>query len=128
MYVDLWRRGFTLTTGAKFGADLLVKFKFSFEIFLFLLRNFFFQAYPGDPLKYHAQLVVTCIDCSEGGKSEDKSSKRELDLVARCRLSTAVKKTGTLAKVLEDGTVEYERLVRADNEQKTTEVELAKDS
>ena len=48
--------------------------------------------------------------------------------MARCRLSTAVKKTGTLARVLRDGTVEYERLVRADNEQKTTDVELAKDS
>lgn len=39
-YADLWRRGYFLTDGLKFGADFL--------------------AYAGDPLVYHAAFLVSC--------------------------------------------------------------------
>ncbi|CAB3365989.1 Hypothetical predicted protein [Cloeon dipterum] len=39
-FADLWRRGFYVTAGQKFGGDFL--------------------AYPGDPMKFHAQYIITC--------------------------------------------------------------------
>ena len=43
-FFDLWRRGFFLTDGSKFGADFL--------------------AYPGDPIRYHAQNIIICLESS----------------------------------------------------------------
>ena len=41
VFLDLHTRGYTMTSGAKFGGDFL--------------------AYPGDPLLYHAQFTVRCV-------------------------------------------------------------------
>ena len=41
VFADLHARGYTMTSGAKFGGDYL--------------------AYPGDPLLYHAQYTVRCL-------------------------------------------------------------------
>ncbi len=78
-----------MTDGAKFGADFL--------------------AYPGDPLRYHAQLVVTCVT-----QDPTEMTWRHTDLVSKCRLATTVKKTATFAYLDEKGTVQYQRLVRND--------------
>ena len=44
VFADLHARGYTMTSGAKFGGDYL--------------------AYPGDPLLYHAQYTVRCLQGS----------------------------------------------------------------
>jgi len=65
----LWAKGFYLTAGDKFGADFL--------------------AYPGDPVMFHATYVVIC----QASMQCDERMINEKELVAKCRLGTAVKKT-----------------------------------
>ena len=56
---ELWKRGFYVTSGDKFGADFL--------------------AYPGDPLLFHAKFVVQCCSAAPPPCQEDE----EASLVAR---------------------------------------------
>jgi len=82
-FKDLWKKGHYLTGGQKFGADFLV--------------------YPGDPVKFHAQFLVVCIDSSE--------SLSAADLVALGRLGTSVRKTVGLSSLSDDGnSVMYQSL------------------
>ena len=80
-FFDLWHRGFFLTDGAKFGADFL--------------------AYPGDPIRYHAQNVVVCFESHEELERMRKKVS-ESDLLGHSRLGTAVNKTVLFAYVLID--------------------------
>ncbi|XP_069699872.1 tRNA-splicing endonuclease subunit Sen34 [Periplaneta americana] len=82
-FKDLWEKGHYLTSGQKFGADFLV--------------------YPGDPIKFHAQFLVICIDGNDALPATD--------LVALGRLGTSVRKTVVLSSLSEDGnSVMYQSL------------------
>ncbi|GAA5968223.1 hypothetical protein JCM11641_003777 [Rhodosporidiobolus odoratus] len=70
VFEDLWRRGFYMGGGLRFGGDFLV--------------------YPGDPLRYHSHFTLTVL-------STPSTSIMPLDLVAYGRLATAVKKAHLLA-------------------------------
>ncbi len=90
VFSNLWKRGFYLTDGSKFGADFL--------------------AYPGDPVRYHAQSIVVCLK-ERGERQIERMS--EASLVARCRLGTSVKKTVLFAFLSDDEhdvTVKYRAL------------------
>lgn len=82
-FKNLWEKGFYLTSGIKFGGDFL--------------------AYPGDPAKFHARLIVVCVDSLEG------VSLRQL--VAYGRLGSSNKKTILLSSLTKDNDlVEYKTL------------------
>ena len=83
---DLWKSGYFLTDGSKFGGDFLV--------------------YCGDPVKYHAKYIVICIK-----NSQALEEARTQDLVARCRLGAGVKKI-ILFSWLEGEHVKYKSLTR----------------
>ncbi|BGP13870.1 hypothetical protein JCM10213_002508 [Rhodosporidiobolus nylandii] len=70
VFEDLWRRGFYMGGGLRFGGDFLV--------------------YPGDPLRYHSHFTLTVL-------STPQTTIMPLDLVAYGRLATAVKKAHLLA-------------------------------
>jgi len=73
-------RGFFLTSGDKFGADFL--------------------AYPGDPLLFHAKFVVLCLTNDDDEDPEESLRRmQESELVAKCRLGTAVNKAVLVAFV-----------------------------
>jgi len=74
VFRDLWRRGYWLTDGMKFGADFLL--------------------YPGNPESYHAEAVVVV---------QPHSSTRlsGLELVGLVRLATAVRKKVLIASCCE---------------------------
>ncbi|BGP37940.1 tRNA-splicing endonuclease subunit [Rhodotorula kratochvilovae] len=70
VFEDLWRRGYYMGGGLRFGGDFLV--------------------YPGDPLRYHSHFTLTVL-------STPATTIMPLDLVAYGRLATAVKKAHLLA-------------------------------
>ncbi|GAA6009020.1 hypothetical protein JCM10207_004067 [Rhodosporidiobolus poonsookiae] len=70
VFEDLWRRGYYMGGGLRFGGDFLV--------------------YPGDPLRYHSHFTLTVL-------STPQTTIMPLDLVAYGRLATAVKKAHLLA-------------------------------
>ncbi|GAA5966331.1 hypothetical protein JCM3765_005260 [Sporobolomyces pararoseus] len=70
VFEDLWRKGFYMGIGLRFGGDFLV--------------------YPGDPLRYHSHFTLTVLSTSV-------TTIMPLDLVAYGRLATAVKKAHLLA-------------------------------
>lgn len=76
---DLWRRGYYLTCGLKFGCDYLA-----------------YEAIPG---KEHSKWLVKCVD------SQD--ALQPLDLIALSRLSSQVKKHVLLAIVSPDSISPY---------------------
>ena len=80
VYEDLWKKGYYLGSGLKFGGDFL--------------------AYPGDPLRFHSHFTVTVMQ----GLRADISP---LDIVAWGRLATAVKKSHLLATVSSTGAIDY---------------------
>ncbi|GJQ11874.1 hypothetical protein GpartN1_g3665.t1 [Galdieria partita] len=71
VFHDLWRRGFYISSGVKFGADFL--------------------AYADDPILFHASLAVVV--------AEEDSEISPRDLVAFGRLGVSTKKKATLAYV-----------------------------
>ena len=81
----LWKAGFYLTAGDKFGADFL--------------------AYPGDPVLFHASYVVICYEY----EGSDILTINENELVAKCRLGTAVKKTIILSYFDKGGSVKNDK-------------------
>lgn len=70
-YHDLHRRGYCLTSGAKFGAEYL--------------------AYPGDPSLFHAQFTVRTVEWED--------TLHPLALAAAARMSHAARKHVLLAAV-----------------------------
>ncbi|KAF7991575.1 hypothetical protein HCN44_008946 [Aphidius gifuensis] len=80
VYKDLWDKKCYVTTGERFGGDYL--------------------AYPGDPILYHSQFIVKCVD-----KNEEMSV---IDLAGQCRLATHVKKTQVFAYINDDEEVCYQ--------------------
>jgi len=70
IFEDLWRKGYYMGGGLRFGGDFLV--------------------YPGDPLRYHSHFTLTVL-------SSSVTKILPLDLVAYGRLATAVKKAHLLA-------------------------------
>lgn len=87
-YKDLWERGYYITGGDKFGGDFL--------------------AYPGDPIMFHSQFVVTC---------KDKDEEIPLtELTAQCRIACHVRKTQLYSFFLEDrNVVRYQSFQWAEN-------------
>lgn len=81
VFRDLWRRGFYLTSGHKFGADFL--------------------AYAHDPCLFHAGLCVIVLNKND--------ILRPRDIISAGRLGVATKKRATLACVedIEQGIVSY---------------------
>ncbi|XP_017891706.1 tRNA-splicing endonuclease subunit Sen34 [Ceratina calcarata] len=87
-YKDLWERGYYITGGDKFGGDFL--------------------AYPGDPIMFHSQFIVTCKD-----KNEEIAPT---ELTAQCRIACHVRKTQLYTFFLEDrDTVKYQSFQWAEN-------------
>ncbi|CEQ39959.1 SPOSA6832_01520, partial [Sporobolomyces salmonicolor] len=81
VFEDLWRKGYYMGGGLRFGGDFLV--------------------YPGDPLRYHSHFTLTVL-------STPLTAIMPLDLVAYGRLATAVKKAHLLASYDADkGAAEY---------------------
>ncbi|XP_077292543.1 tRNA splicing endonuclease subunit 34 [Arctopsyche grandis] len=83
VFKDLWKRGFFVTAGTKFGGDFLV--------------------YLGDPVKFHAMYMVKCLNNS----SEIISLKR---IVAFGRLGVSVNKITVIAYINNDNNVTYQTL------------------
>lgn len=79
VFEDLWKKGYFLSNGSKFGGNYLV--------------------YPGDTLQYHANFVVIVK-----GYEEELSP---LDIISYGRLGVTVKKTPILASVTNEKTVVY---------------------
>lgn len=77
-FYDLYEKGYYITDGGKFGGDFLVYF--------------------GDPICYHAILIIKCVE------SEENISTMEI--VAFGRLGTSVKKRAVLASMI-DGNISY---------------------
>lgn len=82
MFVDLWKKGYFITAGEKFGGDFLV--------------------YPGDPLKFHSHYIAVCV--------EEHQLLMPRFLIQKGRLGTSVKKTVLLCSVGQDGVVNYQSL------------------
>ncbi|GJN88574.1 hypothetical protein Rhopal_001540-T1 [Rhodotorula paludigena] len=84
VFEDLWRKGYYMGGGLRFGGDFLV--------------------YPGDPLRYHSHFTLTVL-------SSPKTTIMPLDLVAYGRLATGVKKAHLLGTWDADkGVVSYASL------------------
>lgn len=82
MFADLWKKGYYLTAGHKFGGDFLV--------------------YPGDPFKFHSSFIAVCIE-------QDKLFSPHF-LIQKGRLGTSVKKTVLLCSVDQSDDVQYQSL------------------
>lgn len=72
MYKDLWRRGFTLTSGLKYGGDYLV--------------------YLGDPALVHSHYLAVVLPWQQPIKS----------LLSLCRVGSKVAKSILLCSVKDD--------------------------
>ncbi|KAK4058907.1 tRNA-splicing endonuclease subunit [Microbotryomycetes sp. JL221] len=70
VFEDLWRKGYFMGGGLRFGGDFLV--------------------YPGDSLRYHSHFTLTVLETPQ-------ATIMPMDLVAYGRLATAVKKAHLLA-------------------------------
>lgn len=74
VFLDLWEKGYYLTSGAKFGGDLL--------------------AYPGDPMRYHSFYIVIIIPWEK--------KVTPFEIISAGRLGATVKKTALLCSVSDD--------------------------
>ncbi|XP_076062551.1 tRNA-splicing endonuclease subunit Sen34-like [Oratosquilla oratoria] len=88
VYQDLWKKGYYISSGMKFGGDYI--------------------AYKGDPHLYHACLIVRCVEDEEGLNVED--------LVMMSRIGTTTKKTLVLASLNKDNDVHYHSMQWAGDE------------
>ena len=79
VFFDLWEKGYYLTTGAKFGGDLL--------------------AYPGDPMRYHSFYIVIIIPWGK--------KVTPFEIISAGRLGATVKKTALLCSVSDSDEVVY---------------------
>lgn len=102
VFKDLWKKGYFMGSGLKFGADFLVypgEFFHSVSTFsLILYQNYdhgdsltlLSRIVSGDPLRFHSHFVCTVLP-------SPLSDIAPLDLVAWGRLATAVKKSHLIA-------------------------------
>ena len=79
VFLDLWEKGYYLTSGIKFGGDLL--------------------AYPGDPMRYHSFYIVIIIPWGK--------KVMPFDIISAGRLGSTVKKTALLCSVSDTNEVVY---------------------
>ena len=79
IFSDLWEKGYYLTSGIKFGGDLL--------------------AYPGDPMRYHSFYIVIIIPWGK--------KVMPFDIISAGRLGSTVKKTALLCSVSDTNEVVY---------------------
>ena len=77
MYVDLWERGYTLTSGLKYGADYLV--------------------YKGDPALVHSQYLASVLPWKQPIRT----------LPSLCRVGSKVVKSLLLCSVQDDDVMHY---------------------
>ncbi|OQR97936.1 hypothetical protein ACHHYP_09441 [Achlya hypogyna] len=84
VFEDLWSQGFFITSGSKFGGDLLI--------------------YNSDPRTAHATAIIFILP---------SSTLSPQDLVAYGRLARAVKKNCTLAYINQAGDLRYTTLTHA---------------
>lgn len=105
VFEDLWRRGFYMGGGIRFGGDFLVYPGSSSFLFLQLLDLVLTSPLcSGDPLRYHSHFTLTVL-------ATPTTSIMPLDLVAYGRLATAVKKAHLLAAWNDEkGEAEYASL------------------
>ncbi|XP_045495657.1 tRNA-splicing endonuclease subunit Sen34 [Colias croceus] len=82
VFEDLWKKGFYITNGSKFGSDFLI--------------------YPGDPVRFHATYMLKCTNV--------ETTFRAASLVAFGRLSVGVNKLGVLAYFNGLNEIEYQTL------------------
>lgn len=82
VFIDLWEKGYHMTSGEKFGGDFLV--------------------YPGDPIRFHSHYIAVCVDCDE--------ELSPYYIVSKGRLGTNVKKTVLLCTVTKSGEISYQSL------------------
>ncbi len=82
VFEDLWKKGYYITSGQKFGGDFLV--------------------YPGDPLKFHSHYIAVCL--------EEHQPLTPKFLICHGRLGTNVKKTVLLCSVNDQRVVNYQSL------------------
>ncbi|CAG8556065.1 1423_t:CDS:2 [Ambispora leptoticha] len=68
VFSDLWKRGYFITNGIKFGGDFLL--------------------YSGDPLRYHSQIIATIVDINRPVSA--------LDIITFGRIGTITKKSQLL--------------------------------
>ncbi|KAI1700921.1 tRNA-splicing endonuclease subunit Sen34 [Ditylenchus destructor] len=80
VFRDLWRKGFYMTGGTKFGCDYL--------------------AYEGSPDEQHSRFMVVCVDA-------DLDILRPLDLIGVGRVATQVKKRLLLAVATQGSLIPY---------------------
>ena len=71
VFLDLWEKGYYLTSGVKFGGDLL--------------------AYPGDPFRYHSYYIVIIVPWGK--------KITPFDMISAGRLGATVKKTALICSV-----------------------------
>uniref|UniRef100_A0A2C9KD81 tRNA-splicing endonuclease subunit SEN34 n=1 Tax=Biomphalaria glabrata TaxID=6526 RepID=A0A2C9KD81_BIOGL len=71
VFKDLWKKGFYMTSGSKFGGDFLV--------------------YPGDPARYHSHYIAICKNQYDETPS--------LEIVSYGRLASNVRKTALICSV-----------------------------
>ena len=74
VFVDLWERGYYLTSGVNFGGDFL--------------------AYPGDPIRYHSFFIVIIIPWGK--------KITPFEIISAGRLGASVKKTALLCSVSDE--------------------------
>ena len=74
VFLDLWERGYYLTSGVNFGGDFL--------------------AYPGDPMRYHSFYIVIIIPWGK--------RITPFEIISAGRLGASVKKTSLLCSVNDD--------------------------
>ena len=87
-FKDLWKQGYFMGGGIKFGGEYLVYPGIYCFITLYstVSRSFF---PPGDPLRYHSHFTATVIE-------SPIASLRPMEIVAHGRLGTATKKAHLL--------------------------------
>ncbi|XP_012937445.1 tRNA-splicing endonuclease subunit Sen34 [Aplysia californica] len=82
VFKDLWKKGYYLTSGAKFGGDFLV--------------------YPGDPARFHSHYIAVCM--------EQHQEIPVLDVISMGRLASNVRKTTILCSITRRNKVVYTSL------------------
>ena len=74
VFVDLWEKGYYLTSGVNFGGDFL--------------------AYPGDPIRYHSFFIVIIVPWGK--------KITPFEIISAGRLGASVKKTALLCSVSDE--------------------------
>ena len=89
VFKDLWKQGYFMGGGIKFGGEYLVYPGIFCFITLYSTVSWFFVSPSGDPLRYHSHFTATVIE-------SPVASLRPMEIVAHGRLGTATKKAHLL--------------------------------